>query len=84
MAGVTQTGPLNEPTLVTSFRGFTQKFGGYLDQSYGKHRYLPHAVEGFFRNGGQGVYVTRVGVTDVDESIADETIIDRSILAFST
>ncbi|MDH5795557.1 MAG: phage tail sheath subtilisin-like domain-containing protein, partial [Candidatus Bathyarchaeota archaeon] len=75
MVGMTQTGPLNEPTLITSFRGFSRKFGGHLDQSYGEHRYLPYAVEGFFWNGGQRVYVTRVGVTDVGQSITDETII---------
>jgi phage tail sheath protein FI len=62
MVGVTQRGPVNEPTLVTSFASFTRKFGGYLD-----HRVftsdkdaLPYAVEGFFANGGQRVYITRI------------------------
>jgi phage tail sheath protein FI len=60
--GVAERGPVNEPTLVTSFADYNRKFGGYLD-----HRMftdgrdlLPYAVEGFFVNGGSRVYVTRI------------------------
>lgn len=62
MVGVTQRGPVNEPTLVTSFGDFTRKFGGYLDHRVftGQRDLLPYAVEGFFTNGGQRVYITRV------------------------
>jgi phage tail sheath protein FI len=60
MVGVTEKGPLNKPVLIRSFNEFRHLFGGYLDESYGDYRYLPHAVEGFFLNGGQRVYVTRV------------------------
>ena len=31
IVGVTERGPVNEPTLVTSYADFTRKFGGYLD-----------------------------------------------------
>ena len=67
MVGVTRRGPVNEPTLTTSFADFVRKFGGYLD-----HRImppdpegldldaLPYAAEGFFANGGQRLVVTRV------------------------
>jgi len=92
MVGVTQKGPLNKPTLITSFPEFCRKFGGYLDKSYADYRYLPHAVEGFFQNGGQEVYVTSVAVEDSgcdaglnlvrgqDDSkvISDETIIGKN------
>jgi phage tail sheath protein FI len=60
MVGATEKGPLNKPVLIRSFLEFQMLFGGYLDESYGAYRYLPHAVEGFFQNGGQRVYNTRV------------------------
>lgn len=89
MVGLTQKGPLNKPTLVTSFSEFQRLFGGYLDKTYGDYRYLPHALEGFFQNGGQRVYVNRVSATDRDDKtgrnhagekggidvVSDETII---------
>ncbi len=75
MVGLTQKGPLNQPTLVTSFSEFQRVFGGYLDTSYGDYRYLPHAVEGFFQNGGQRVYINRVAATD--GGVSDETIIGK-------
>lgn len=62
MVGVTQRGPVNTPTLVTSFPEFTRRFGGYLDHRLftGDRDVLPYAVEGFFVNGGQRLYVTRI------------------------
>ena len=62
MVGMTQRGPLNVATLVTSFSDFVRKFGGYLDDRVytGSTWYLPHAVEGFFTNGGRRLYVVRV------------------------
>ncbi len=75
MVGLTQKGPLNQPTLVTSFSEFQRLFGGYLDTSYGDYRYLPHAVEGFFQNGGHRVYINRVSATE--GVVIDETIIGK-------
>jgi hypothetical protein len=62
MVGVTQRGPVNEPTLVTSFAEFTRVFGGYLDHRVftADRDLLPYAAEGFFVNGGQRLFVTRV------------------------
>jgi phage tail sheath protein FI len=65
VVGVTERGPANVPTLVTSFGDFRRIFGGYLSikefsDSGRAHCYLPHAVEGLFTNGGKRVYVTRV------------------------
>ena len=34
--------------------------GDFSDAATGHHCYLPHAVEGFFTNGGKRVYITRV------------------------
>lgn len=62
VVGVTQRGPVDAPTLVTSFPAFTRLFGGYLDHRLftNDRDLLPYAVEGFFSNGGQRLYVTRV------------------------
>jgi phage tail sheath protein FI len=63
--GMAERGPLNKPTLVTSFAEYQRIFGSYLKEAdYGKKRYLPYAVEGFFANGGQRVYVSRVADDD--------------------
>ena len=67
--GMAERGPLNKPTLVTSFAEYQRIFGGYLKEAdYGKKRYLPYAVEGFFANGGQRVYVSRVAADAVKSS----------------
>jgi len=59
--GVAQRGPLNKPTLVTSFGEYRRRFGGYLDKNRFKDVwYLPYAVQGFFENGGKRVFITRV------------------------
>jgi uncharacterized protein len=62
MVGVTEWGPVNIATLVTGFADFQRQFGGYLDRRIytGNTWYFPHAVEGFFTNGGKRLYVVRV------------------------
>src|SRR5688500_4894489 len=60
--GVTQRGPFQgRPKLVTSFAEFERQFGGYFDFGFsGGHNFLPHAVNGFFENGGRRLFVLRV------------------------
>src|SRR4051794_22840696 len=64
--GMTERGPTDIPILVTSTGEFSRWFGGYLDPDdftsppNRVHAYLPHAVEGFFTNGGKRLYVVRV------------------------
>lgn len=48
------------PQLVTSFSAYRRLYGGYLPTALGDHRYLPHAVRGFFENGGKRAFITRV------------------------
>lgn len=62
MVGVTMRGPVNIPTLVTSFGEFNRVFGGKLDYNVYSNNLdaLPYAVEGFFNNGGSRVYITRI------------------------
>ncbi len=45
--GLAETGPVNQPTLVTNWTQFTDVFGGFLEGSY-----LAHSVYGYFQNGG--------------------------------
>lgn len=62
IVGVTQRGPVNVPTLVTSFGEFNRVFGGLLDHRVftdGRDA-LPYAAQGFFTNGGQRLYVSRI------------------------
>jgi phage tail sheath protein FI len=54
--GFTEEGPFDEPTLVTNWGQYTQTFGGFVDDGY-----LPHAVFGYFLNGGTTCYVVRIG-----------------------
>ena len=66
LVGVTERGPVNVPQLVTSYGEYRRLFGGYLpaadftDGTGRVHAYLPHAIEGFFINGGKRAYITRV------------------------
>ncbi|HTS31289.1 MAG TPA: phage tail sheath C-terminal domain-containing protein [Bryobacteraceae bacterium] len=65
--GVTQRGPLDglPPALVTSFPDFQRQFGSYFNPSFAKAGYnlLPHAVAGFFVNGGSLLYIKRVAAS---------------------
>jgi phage tail sheath protein FI len=63
--GLTERGPVNVPILVTSYGQYARWFGGYLpidefSNPTGAHCYLPHAVEGFFTNGGKRAFIVRV------------------------
>lgn len=67
MVGVTERGPENVPVLVTSTGDYSRTFGGPLElrafttaATGTVHAYLPHAVEGYFTNGGRRDYVVRV------------------------
>ncbi len=60
MVGVTERGPVDVPVLVTSVGDYNRWFGAQLRADpFGTHRYLPHAIEGFFTNGGKRAYVVR-------------------------
>jgi uncharacterized protein len=65
--GVTQRGPVDTlgPVLVTSFPDYERTFGGYFVPDfpvapYNFYNLLPHAVAGFFNNGGKLLYIKRV------------------------
>ncbi len=76
MLGVTERGPINVPILITGVGEYKRWFGerlsilDYSDPGTGLHCYLPHAIEGFFTNGGKRVYVVRVLDHDLAERAA--------------
>ncbi|MER5891062.1 phage tail sheath subtilisin-like domain-containing protein [Streptomyces sp. NPDC001941] len=61
--GFAADGPFHEPTLVTNWDQYTQRFGGF-----GEGTYLPHAVYGYFANGGGAAYIVRIGGSSGDSS----------------
>src|SRR5438105_5254039 len=82
--GVTERGPVNVPILVTSNGEYQRWFGGLLNRElYGEHRFLPHAVEGFFTNGGKRLFVTRILVPGVAQP-SSTLIFDASAPAPAT
>ena len=54
--GLAEKGPANEPTLVSNWTQFTEKFGDFVEGSY-----LAHSVYGYFLNGGGNCFVVRIG-----------------------
>src|SRR5688572_10840838 len=53
-AGITQKGPMNEPTRLANWDEFVEIFG-YTTESY-----TSESVYGFFKNGGTDCWVVRV------------------------
>lgn len=60
--GLTERGPTT-PRFVTGFEQFQRIYGGFIDEAF-----LPYAVDGFFRNGGQRCYIGRVVKKDAKEA----------------
>jgi Bacteriophage tail sheath protein len=54
--GFADQGPFHQPTLVANWNQYVQHFGGFVEDAY-----LPHAVYGYFANGGGAAYVVRIG-----------------------
>jgi phage tail sheath protein FI len=86
MVGVTERGP-DEPTLITSFTEFIDKFGNPIAPSpalydewalhkaeRGQWWQLPLAVKGFFENGGRFLIIKRISISNLDELTADDFV----------
>ena len=61
--GLAEAGPVNQPTLVSSWTAFSDTFGGFLPGSY-----LARSVYGYFMNGGGNCYVVRIGADGANGS----------------
>jgi phage tail sheath protein FI len=55
---VLPNGRMAQPVLVTSFTDYQRQFGGFRRDSF-----LSYAVQAFFLNGGQRLYIVRVALT---------------------
>lgn len=66
--GFAPRGPVGDPTFVTSWTDFVNKFALGADSPYMKNSYLAYAVYGFFNNGGQRMWIVRA--TDGTDKIA--------------
>ncbi len=64
MIGIAEKGPINKPTLVTSWEQFVRKYGSYINDGY-----LAYAARAFFDNGGQVLYVNRVAHYDFPDDL---------------
>ena len=52
--GVAEAGPVNEPTLITSWNAFTRQFGAFIWGAF-----MPWAVYEFFLEGGSACWIVR-------------------------
>ena len=71
--GLAEKGPsVGAPVLVTGPADFSRKFGGYLHENeFGEYRFLAHAVNHFFINGGSRAFVMRVVPPDAQVAKAE-------------
>lgn len=67
-AGIAEKGPLHTPIRIESWKQFQALFGNYIPQAY-----LAYAVQGFFENGGEVCYITRI--TDTDKARCSEVLL---------
>jgi phage tail sheath protein FI len=88
--GVAQRGPLdaNPPVLVTSFAEYQRNFGGYFNPSFtgsattgDVYNLLPHAVAGFYNNGGQLLYIKRVASAATAPAVATVGNLENNVAA---
>jgi phage tail sheath protein FI len=73
---LTRRGVPNQPTRVTSFTDFGDRFGGLDADSFGAY-----LVKGFFDNGGQRAYVNRVAGGGANAPVASAATIAQSAAA---
>ena len=87
--GVTQSGPLdtNPPVLVTSLPEYQRTFGTYFTPAFSgsapagdgdSYNFMPHAVAGFFNNGGQLLYIKRVASAATPPAIASVSDLENN------
>jgi phage tail sheath protein FI len=73
--GFTERGPVTGlPVLVTSFPEYVRNFGGFFDFGPTFNNEFPHAISGFFTNGGKRAYIRRVPGIGVSLAAASHTL----------
>ena len=77
--GPTVKGPVEIPTVVTSFNDYTRKFGVTFESGSGSHEFLTSlAVKSYFEQGGNTCLVTRVVDTAANWTRATSTHVSAS------
>ena len=77
--GPTVKGPIEQPTVVTSYNDYTRKFGVTFISASTSYEFLTSlAVKNYFQNGGQTALVTRVVNTASNYVAAKSTFISGS------
>jgi uncharacterized protein len=74
--GITDAGPVNTPTLITSWNAYTRQFGGLVWMGFNSW-----AVYEFFQEGGSACYVVRL---DDSKSSAATASVDTAKLVAAT
>ncbi len=64
--GETARGPV-KPTLITSYADYLRLFGNVFADG----KYMPHAVQAFFDNGGRRTYIARITGAGAETAAAD-------------
>ena len=83
LIGPTVTGPVNIPTLVTSYSDFKNKFGGMFTSGGANFEFLTSiAARNYFQQGGSTILVNRV--TSTTYTPATSSIIPNNIIGGST
>jgi|MDSV01.2.fsa_nt_gb hypothetical protein len=77
--GPTVLGPIERPTLVSSFSAFQALFGGALESGSNEYTYLTSiAANQYFQNGGTSLLVTRVVSASATWTSATSSMINTS------
>jgi hypothetical protein len=80
IVGPTVLGPVERPTLISSFSSYQAIFGGALQSGSNEYTYLTSiAANQYFQNGGTSLLVTRV--TSGSFSSATSTTVQSNLLA---
>jgi phage tail sheath protein FI len=77
--GPTERGPL-APRMVTSWLEYQRWYGGFLPDA--QRSFVPYAVQGFFDNGGQRLFVARIldpEATTAEGDVADVPLRIRAL-----
>jgi hypothetical protein len=77
--GPTVKGPVEEPTIVTSYSDYLRTFGETITSGSKQYEYLTSvAVKGYFQQGGNTALVTRIVSRSADYTRAANTFISAS------
>jgi phage tail sheath protein FI len=80
--GPTVKGPVEEPTIVTSYSDYLRTFGETITSGSKQYEYLTSvAVKGYFQQGGNTALITRIVSRSADYTRAANTILQSGILA---